>query len=111
MKSKRLFLKSICSLPLFLGFNHKLIAKPIEIKHVKPKNVLLNQFPIAGFQYYQGKEVIIRLRENDELVLLAEPDNQYDKYAVEVYYQSVKLGYIPKKENRHISRILQKGSN
>ena len=58
-------------------------------------NILLNKCSIAGFQYYQGREVIASLVENDTLQLLAEPDNEFDKYAVEIFYKDIKLGYIP----------------
>ena len=107
MQTRRLFLKSIFSLPLFLIFNQKSTAKQIA-KH-SSKTILLNQCSIAGFQYYQGKDVLHSLKINDSIVIVAESDNQYDKYAVAVYYQTKKLGYIPRKENKHVSRILQAG--
>lgn len=64
---------------------------------------------MAGFQFYDGKEVINNLKENVQLQLSAEPDNQYDKYAVEVYFKNKKLGYIPKNENKNASIILLAG--
>lgn len=103
MKSRRLFLKSLFSLPFLSLFNLKSKA------NTTTKNVLLNQCPVAGFQYYQGKELIKKLKEKDQLKLVAEPDNQYDKYAVEVFFQNKKLGYIPRTDNKPISRMLQAG--
>jgi len=43
------------------------------------------------------------------LILIAEPDNQTDQYAVEIDYQSKKLGYIPKNKKRTIRKILHSG--
>lgn len=103
MKSRRLLLKSILGLPLIFAFKQKAQAKTVT------RAVMLNRCSIAGFQYYDGKACIQNLKQNDPLSLLAEPANNYDKYAVEVYYQTNKLGYIPKTDNKHISRILQAG--
>jgi hypothetical protein len=71
------------------------------------KTVLLNDCSVAGFQYYQGEEILATIETNTHLTLVAEPSNPYDKYAIEIYYQNKKLGYIPRKENRHVSEILQ----
>ena len=101
--NKRTFLKSLFSLPMpfFLGRSNTVIAAP------KVKTVLLNDCSVAGFQYYQGEEILATIEKNAHLTLLAEPSNPYDKYAIEIYYQNKKLGYIPRKENRHVSEILQ----
>ncbi|MCU7939514.1 MAG: hypothetical protein KZQ64_16290 [gamma proteobacterium symbiont of Bathyaustriella thionipta] len=104
MKSKRTFIKTILGLPL-LGFNYNVTAKQTT------QLVLLNKCSIAGFQYYQGQKLISKINKKETLILIAEPENQFDKYAVEVYYQATKLGYIPRNENKHISRILRAGVN
>ena len=103
MKTRRLFLKSFSSVPLFFAFNQTGKANNTT------KPILLNQCSIAGFQYYQGKEILSELKQNEPLVLAAEPDNQYDEFAVAIYYQTKKLGYIPRNENKSISRLLQAG--
>ncbi len=100
MNSRRSFMQSFFSLPLLFTFNH-------NSKVQTTKSILLNQCLVAGFQYYQGKEIIWDLKQNDPILLLAQADNQYDKYAVEVFYQSKKLGYLPKTDNKSISQILQ----
>jgi len=99
MKNRRLFLKSLSSLPLLFGFNQITQAKT-------KKALLLNQFSIAGFQFYQGRDIIRQIKPGDELFIKAEPDNDYDQYAVEIYYKNNKLGYIPKNENKTIRNIL-----
>jgi hypothetical protein len=40
-----------------------------------------------------------------------EPENVHDKYAVELNYKGSMIGYIPRSDNRHISRLLQQGLN
>lgn len=73
------------------------------------KKTLLNRFSIAGFQYYDGPGIISRIKSGDELELRAEPENPYDEFAVEIYLKGAKLGYIPRSDNRHISRMLSSG--
>ena len=103
MQNRRLFLKSISGLALFFGFKSSSQAKtPVKTK----PPVLLNQFSIAGFQFYQGRDIIHKIKTGDELLIKAEPDNKYDQNAVEVYYGNIKLGYIPKNENKTIRNIL-----
>jgi hypothetical protein len=42
-------------------------------------------------------------------MLAAEPENNYDTYAVAIYYKDHKLGYIPRGRNKYISKFLNFG--
>lgn len=66
-------------------------------------------FNLAGFTYYDGVEVFEELKIGISLKMTAEPDNQFDPYAVALYYQEKKLGYVPREENKHISQFLNLG--
>jgi hypothetical protein len=66
-------------------------------------------FNIAGFTYYDGVDVFYELKIGTELNLKAEPTNLFDPYAVEIYYNDIKLGYIPRSENKIISKFLNLG--
>ncbi|MDR1895764.1 MAG: HIRAN domain-containing protein, partial [Prevotellaceae bacterium] len=66
-------------------------------------------FDIAGFTYYDGIDVFYDLKIGTELNLKAEPTNPFDPYAVIIYYKTTKLGYIPRGENKAISRFLNLG--
>ncbi|MEN6484413.1 MAG: HIRAN domain-containing protein [Syntrophobacteraceae bacterium] len=44
------------------------------------------------------------------LDLSAERDNPHDAFAVEIRFGSIKLGYVPRSDNRHISRLLAQGA-
>ena len=65
-------------------------------------------FKIAGIEYYEALFVIEMMKVGDKLILKPE-DNIYDEYAVEIYYEDKKLGYIPKSANYSIGVILRKG--
>ena len=65
-------------------------------------------FKIAGIEYYEALFMIEKIKVGDKLILKPE-DNIYDEYAVEIYYEDKKLGYIPKSANYSIGVILRKG--
>lgn len=80
-----------------------------ENKPLATKEIRLSSPYIAGFQYYRGIEMEQMLKENDSLILKREPQNPHDCYAIEVYNGSIKLGYLPREENKVIARIMDQG--
>ena len=100
--TRRLFLRSLWTLPL-------LTLPETALPSEKPASLsyLLNRFAVAGFQYHQGPELIHALRPGQPLALTAEPDNHHDRFAVRIDYEASKLGYVPRSDNRHISRLLR----
>jgi hypothetical protein len=51
-----------------------------------------------------------RLKPGAPLKLTREPDNPHDPFAVEIHLGKVKLGYVPRSDNKHISRLLEQGA-
>jgi hypothetical protein len=72
-------------------------------------HLLLQDSPLAGFQYHAGKAVWAQLKVGDALTLVREPDNPYDAQAVRVEWQGQKLGYVPRRENADLARIMDRG--
>ncbi|MBR5396331.1 MAG: HIRAN domain-containing protein [Bacteroidales bacterium] len=54
-------------------------------------------------------EAFRHLKIGTELELVREADNQFDPYAVAIYYEDYKLGYIPRGSNHDISKYLDMG--
>ncbi|MCL6430953.1 MAG: HIRAN domain-containing protein [Anaerolineae bacterium] len=75
-----------------------------------PCRFRLERFCIAGFRYYEGPGLVTRLRSGDPLTLRAEPDNPHDPRAVAVYFGRHKLGYVPRRKNAVLSRLLAQGA-
>ena len=65
-------------------------------------HILLQDSPLAGFQYHAGKAVWPQLRVGDALTLVREPDNAHDARAVRVEWQGRKIGYVPRRENADV---------
>ena len=63
-------------------------------------------FKIAGIAYYEALFVIEELKVGTQLRLEPE-ENRYDEYAVAIYYEGKKLGYIPRSSNYSIGTILR----
>jgi len=70
------------------------------------KNTELLRFDIRGFRYYNGPDMIGRMKAGEELTLLREPDNKFDKQAIAVYYQAQKIGFVPREKNEVLSRLM-----
>ncbi len=100
--NRRQFFKSVFALPLL-----SLPETDQAARMVAAPSFLLNRFSIAGFQYYHGPTLLHRLRPGHPLTLAAEPDNPHDGCAVRIELEGRKLGYVPRSDNRHISRLLR----
>jgi hypothetical protein len=66
-------------------------------------------FHLAGFASHAGIDVFDKLKIGTWLRIEAEPDNQFDSYAVAVYYRENKIGYIPASHNQLIYKLLTNG--
>ncbi|MEW5966079.1 MAG: HIRAN domain-containing protein [Pseudomonadota bacterium] len=72
-------------------------------------HIVLQDSPLAGFQYHAGRAVWAQLRVGDTLMLVREPDNPHDAKAVRVDWQGRKLGYVPRRENADVARLMDRG--
>lgn len=99
------FLKKISA-----GFLALFIPKN-TIASEKKKRYFLTKFYIAGFYYYDGETVIDKLNKGDELLIVPEPSNPYDKRALEIFTRNnIKLGYVPRSENPIPSRLMRQNA-
>jgi len=72
-------------------------------------HILLQDSPLAGFQYHAGKTLWPRMHVGDALTLIREPDNSHDAKAVRVEWQGHMIGYVPRRENSDVARLLDRG--
>ena len=72
-------------------------------------HILLQDSPLAGFQYHAGKTLWPQMRAGDALALIREPDNPHDARAVRVEWRGHKIGYVPRRENADVARLLHRG--
>jgi hypothetical protein len=73
------------------------------------RSVLIQESPIAGFQFHEGEAIWPALTVGKELTLIREPDNEHDPDAVAIYLGNDKLGYVPRAENGVVANMLDRG--
>ena len=79
-----------------------------EKRDIRMNRHLLNTH-IAGFAYWDGAETFNSLQIGSILHFQREENNRFDAYAVAVYCNEYKLGYLPREHNKEISKYLDMG--
>jgi hypothetical protein len=72
--------------------------------------ILVQNSPVAGYQFHEGKQLWKELKVGDPLTLVREPDNPHDPRAVRVDWNGHVLGYVPRAENEAVARQLDRGN-
>jgi hypothetical protein len=72
-------------------------------------HILLQDSPLAGFQYHAGRTLWPQMQVGDALTLVREPDNPHDARAVRVEWRGHKIGYVPRRENADVARLMDRG--
>ena len=75
------------------------------------RSVLIQESPIAGFQFHRGDAIWSSLDVGEELKLVRESSNSHDPDAVAVYFNEHQLGYVPRGDNRAIAQMLDRGES
>lgn len=86
------------------------IALPAAAQGRVTAKILLQESPLAGFQFHEGKRVWPELRVGDALELKREADNSHDGRAVRVEWRGHFLGYVPRADNQAVARLLDQGT-
>lgn len=87
---------------LGLGASGLLVPKSLLTK----SSIKIYDNYVRGMYHYQYKEIRENLKEGDKLQLIREQENIHDAFAVQVFYQDKKLGYLPAYENIAIANML-----
>ena len=103
MKSRKILTSLLRSAGLSTRFPRRSLRCPVR------RRVVLQESPLAGFQYHRAGSIWPFLRVGEQLRLKREPSNPHDRYAVSVWFKNEHLGYIPRRENRTLARLLDQG--
>ncbi len=87
-----------------LGLGSSGLMLPKELLNKTPVKIYDNY--VSGLKHYQFSVVEKQVKEGDTLFVLRDPQNIYDAFAVSVYYQHYKLGYLPAYENIVVANML-----
>jgi len=86
-----------------------LLAGAVPPAAAAEARIIVQQSPLAGFQYYDGKVLWDNMRVGDVLVLVREPQNPHDANAVRVEWKGQALGYVPRRDNADVARQMDRG--
>lgn len=78
--------------------------------HGAGARLIVQSSPLAGAQFYGIRELSAGMKVGDALELVREPDNAHDINAVRVLWRGHMLGYVPRRENAHVARQLDRGA-
>jgi hypothetical protein len=72
--------------------------------------IVVQNAPLAGFVYYDGKAVWEKMKPGDRLTLVRDPANPHDPNAIRIEWQGNMLGYVPRKDNADLARQMDFGA-
>lgn len=64
---------------------------------------------VKGLDHYNGKSKVEKMQTGEALEMRREPKNKFDRQAIALYYDNVKLGYVPAEDNFMLSQLLDAG--
>ena len=76
------------------------------------KDIFLIELYVAGLDYIENiDEILSKIEVGDRLELIREASNEYDKHAILVKYRGEKIGYVPRKDNYVLSKLMDGGKH
>ncbi len=73
------------------------------------REILVLECLIAGTSFRKLDKVQDELNETVQLEMKREGDNKFDNFAVELWFQNTKVGYIPRDKNEVLARLMDAG--
>lgn len=87
-----------------------LIAKKSNVPLPFRRDILILEIHVAGTSYRENIDQIEPSLEIGQLFQMArESDNPHDVFAIAVYNNDFKLGYVPRDQNEIIARLMDAG--
>lgn len=77
--------------------------------NILPKDILVLETIVAGTSFKKLRDIEPQLTTIVKLVLVREPENEYDEFATALHFENNKIGYIPKECNEVIARLMDAG--
>ena len=63
----------------------------------------MQTFSIVGMKHQGTEEIVAALKPGADLMLVREPENQFDKFAIGVWVDGRRIGYLPGKNNKGLA--------
>ncbi len=76
---------------------------------VMPRQILVLECLVAGTSFRKLNAIEPQIKAEVKLDVKREADNEYDEYAVALYFEKSKIGFIPRDKNEVIARLMDAG--
>ena len=73
------------------------------------KDLLALECKVAGTSFRKLDSVEAELTNTVKLEMKREAKNEFDDYAIALYFKEVKVGYVPRDKNEVIARLMDAG--
>ena len=73
------------------------------------REILVLECLAAGTSFRKLDKVQDDLKETVQLEMKREGKNEFDKFAIALWFQDTKVGYIPKEKNEVLARLMDAG--
>ncbi len=75
------------------------------------KEVVALQCLVAGTSFRSFDNIEDQLVTSVKLSILRESKNEHDPFAVSIWYEKTKVGYIPRQKNEVVARLMDAGKS
>ncbi|MEJ7610624.1 MAG: HIRAN domain-containing protein [Ferruginibacter sp.] len=76
---------------------------------VMPKEILVLECLVAGTSFRKLEKVEPELRSEVKLNCKREAGNEHDQFAIGLWFNDTKVGYIPRDKNEVVARLMNAG--
>lgn len=76
---------------------------------VLAKDILVLECIVAGTSFRRLDKIENKLDSQVKINCKREADNEYDEFAVALYFEDKKIGYIPREKNEVVARLMDAG--
>ena len=76
---------------------------------VMPKDILVLECIVAGTSFRNLTNIEKSLEAKAAISLKREAKNKFDEFAIALYFEKNKIGYLPKDKNEVIARLMDAG--
>ena len=97
------------SFPMFFARFGRALGHVLNMKVMYRNPHVVYEGYIAGYQYHNGSQMEHLFKQGTEFSLRHEPENPFDDYAVALYYNNSRIGFIPPDTNADVASRLQHG--
>ena len=74
--------------------------------------VLVKDMHVAGTMHIEGiDDLVANLSVGERLTFVREPSNPHDELAIRVYAGDERLGYVPRRKNEILARLMDGGES